>query len=222
MERFLARRKGVASGLVSTGEKLLDYGWYELGAWQGEELVWEPFPYGSRSSRERHALVVRELKRAGFGVERFEVFGFPARGFPVRYVTVLKEGLPLRDLEVADERHPGAVYRLDPLCADRSRWVHAELGLELGVRYFPALEKASLKAIAGWARSAEAARAAHVEGAQLLEGLERVAAALGLGAELEAAWRAFGHARLRRAQELAAEVSRRLAEPAGLVLGLRA
>lgn len=34
VERFLARRKGQASGLVSTGEKLLDYGWYELAAWR--------------------------------------------------------------------------------------------------------------------------------------------------------------------------------------------
>lgn len=36
---FLERRPAETKNLISTGEKLLSYGWYEIARWVGAEIV---------------------------------------------------------------------------------------------------------------------------------------------------------------------------------------
>lgn len=88
VQLFMSRRRGTASGLRSTGEELLDHGWYLLARWEGEEILWNPLPYPSRSSSARFSLVKHVLSRAFSPVELRE----PGLVYAAPYCAVLRRG----------------------------------------------------------------------------------------------------------------------------------
>lgn len=118
VSRFLARKTGRASGLLSTGEALLDHSWYVLACWEGDKILWNPFPYPTPSSRRRFAVARWYIAYAGYapvGAREGALDESILRHYstPCFYHAVLsQEGATQESLVVPDERLPGARFHL--------------------------------------------------------------------------------------------------------------
>lgn len=69
---FLKQKRGRAARVISTGSRLLDYGWYTLAEWVEDTIRVNREPYPSVSSVQHHNIMRWELTRAGYAPVRLD------------------------------------------------------------------------------------------------------------------------------------------------------